>query len=105
MTNEVPPNYTADWTSDDEARWNEFLKTPTGRKLIPKALEASPGLLPSGESNAILIRSGEIRGIQHFVKELLNLTHAPPLPAVQESAYPDLDDDSKWAEYEKQRSP
>ena len=89
------------WTSDDEANWREFLHTKTGSKLIPKLLEATPGLLPGGGTNEVLIRSGEVRGINLIAREMLSLTHAKPVAPTHIENFPDLDDDSKWPEEKK----
>lgn len=89
-----------DWTQFDEERWNSFLNTDTGKRLIPKVLEAAPGLLASGDTNAILIRSGEHRGLQLAVTQLLAMAHASgERPAeVVSDAYPALDNDKAWAD-------
>lgn len=103
---EISPE-SADWNSHDEERWNAFLKTNTGSKLIPKVLESTPALLSGGDINSILVRSGEVRGFQIFVNALLALTHAPELPTTEPTAYPSLEDDTKWegpAINEKSRS-
>jgi len=93
ITNESLP-----WSSDDEARWNSFLQTETGRRLIPKLAERVPALLDGGDNvNKILIRSGETRGFQFAIAVMLELTHSPPLPVKSETPnYPPLDDDSQW---------
>jgi hypothetical protein len=90
-----------EWTSDDAANFRIFLDTPTGRRLLPKALESLPALLPSGDSNAILIRSGEVRGFQIMTEALLSLTSIAPAPVVEESAYPPLEDDRSWKDGQK----
>lgn len=84
------------WSSDDEAHWNSFLLTDTGKKLIPKFVENIPPLLTKGDINGILIRSGEVRGFQLAVSALLELTHSPPLPVKNPENYPDPEDDTKW---------
>lgn len=85
------------WSSDDEAVWNSFLKTPTGARLLPKLAERVPSLLGNGDANSIMIRSGEVRGFQIAISAMLELTHSPPLPVKSEgSNYPALDDDKQW---------
>lgn len=87
---------TLPWSSYDEFRWNSFLQTETGKRLIPKLAERLPALLDGGDVNRILIRTGETRGFQLSISVLLELTHAQPLPVKSEQAYPDLEDDTAW---------
>ena len=93
ITNELLP-----WSSDDEAHWNSFLLTETGKRLIPKLAEKAPALLSGGPTNEILIRTGALMGFQLAVASMLELTHSPPLPTKEPEAYPPLDDDSHWPE-------
>jgi len=81
------------WSSDDELRWNSFLLTETGKRLLPKLAEKFPTLLDGGDVNRVLIRSGEVRGFQLAISSMLELTHSPPLPAKQIENYPSLTDD------------
>jgi hypothetical protein len=85
-----------DWDSDDQTAWRAFLKTRSGNRLIPKLLEGAPALLPGGEINALLIRSGEFRGWQEAIRDLLSLTEGTPLQKPPADSYPSLDDDSAW---------
>lgn len=87
-----------DWTQFDSENWNRFLNTETGKRLLPKVLESAPGLLASGDTNAILIRAGEHRGLQLAISQLIGMSHADPdeLTNVVETAYPPLEDDQKW---------
>lgn len=89
------------WSSDDEANWNNFLLSNSGKRLIPKLVEAAPVLLDGGHANKTLVRNGELRGFQRAVSELLALSHAQPLPPQSVSAYPDLESDDKWADGQK----
>lgn len=86
------------WTQFDEENWNRFLETDTGKRVIPKILEVTPGLLASGDTNAILIRSGEHRGIQLAISQLLGMAHSTPdvKTEVANEAYPPLTQDSAW---------
>lgn len=88
------------WNSDDEAHWNSFLLTETGKRLLPKLAERIPALLDGGETNKLMIRSGEVRGFQLAISSMLELTHSPPLPVREPEAYPPPEDDSKWPEPE-----
>lgn len=90
------------WTSDDEAKWNAFLETLTGKRLVPKLAERMPTLLANGDTNSILIRNGETRGFQMAIAGLFELTHAQPLPVESETpAYPSLTDDKFWDDGQK----
>lgn len=84
------------WTSEDEARWNAFVRTETGKRLLPKVMEHAPVLLGKGETNEILIRNGEFRGFSESVRILLSLTHSPPLPPRPTQSLPPLEDDEAW---------
>jgi hypothetical protein len=87
-----------DWTIIDIENWNRFLNTETGRRLIPKVLEATPALLATGDTNAILIRSGEHRGIQLAITQLIGLTHAMPEVKTElaNDSYPALENDAAF---------
>jgi hypothetical protein len=87
-----------DWTQFDEEKWNNFLLTETGKRLIPKVLETTPPLLAGGDTNAILIRAGEHRGIQLAISQLISMAHSTPQvkTEVVSDSYPALDDDKKW---------
>jgi len=85
------------WTQIDQERWDSFLTTETGKRVIPKLLESAPGLLPHGDTNAILIRSGELRGLQLAVTQLLSMAHSTPDVKTEVAvAYPPLTDDTAW---------
>lgn len=86
-----------DWTAFDEERWAKFLDTDTGKRLIPKLMESVPPLLEKGETNSILIRSGQVLGYQQVVQSMFALAHPAargPEPISQE--YPNLDDPRHW---------
>lgn len=85
-----------DWTSVDSDNLAKFLDTETGRRLIPKLAGATPGLFEGGDTNKILIRSGELRGCRIILQEILDLAHPPPPTPQREDNHPDLLDDSKW---------
>ena len=92
-----------DWSPVDEERWGKFLETDTGRRLIPKLLESVPDLLASGETNAILIRCGEHRGLRSAVSQLLAMSHSTPgvVTEVANESYPSLTDDTAWNDGQK----
>jgi hypothetical protein len=91
-------NDTIEWTSDNAALLHEFLKTPTGQRLLPRIAEQVPALLSGGDVNALLIRSGEVRGYQDALRNLLAASMPTPEPAKAESSYPSLDDPANWNE-------
>ena len=85
------------WDSDDVANWNAFLNTKTGKHLIPKVAEIVPELLGSGDINVILIRSGEVRGFQEAIRQLLALTRVNTGPVPQDlPSYPPLENNAYW---------
>jgi hypothetical protein len=88
---------------EDREIWNQFLNTRTGKRLIPKVLESCPVLLGSGDTNAILIRNGEVRGVQSVIQSLLALSVPEPKSSVTDAIaeYPPLEDDSAWADGKK----
>ena len=91
---------TLPWAATDSEQLRHFLETEAGQRLLPKVVEACAPLLPGGESNAILIRSGEVRGFQAAISAILSLAN-PPAPLPEEpTSYPSLDDDSKWKHLE-----
>lgn len=85
------------WTTIDSDNFAKFLDTETGRRLIPKLADAAPPLLDGGDVNRILIRTGELRGFQLSLKEILFLAHPPPPPPQREDNHPPLEDDKYWA--------
>lgn len=87
-----------DWTSVDEEVLAKFLDTETGKRFLPKLIESVPPLLARGDTNDILIRSGEVRGFQEVARTILLLAHPAPKTSLDQtpSAYPSLTDDSAW---------
>ena len=98
---EIVANY-LDWTTNDEQVWAGFLSTETGKRLLPKLAESTPGLLEKGDTNEILIRTGKVAGLQLAVQTLLALAHpAPPESLSKPDNYPALENDDAWADGEK----
>lgn len=91
-----------EWTFVDEQRWAEFLSTETGKRVIPTLAERVPELLGGGEINAVLIRSGEVRGYQSALRTLLELAQSKE-SAKQDisTTYPPLEDDTAWNDGQK----
>lgn len=86
-----------EFDSIDKFAWKQFLATRAGLRLIPKVAEHAPQLLGAGDTNAILIKSGELRGFQLAIQTLLSLAEPPPKEMPPErTAYPNLTDDAAW---------
>ena len=100
ITNESLP-----WDSENVAIWNQFLKTQTGLRLLPKLLESAPSLLSGGPTNEILIRAGEFRGWQEVARALFALASETPLEPKQKSEYAPLTDDAAWNDGQKIQTP
>lgn len=94
-------NHELQWTSENVDLWRQFLETQTGSRLLPKLAELAPTLLEKGDSNELFIRSGKVLGFQESIRALLSLAVIQPSAPSAESAYPDLNDDSKWTDGEK----
>lgn len=91
-----------DWIANDEENLARFLDTETGKRFLPKLMEEAPILLEKGHVNAILIRSGEVRGFQSVARAILFLAH-PAKPSEISSApeYPPLTNDAAWNDGQK----
>ena len=87
------------WTSVDAQAWREFISTATGKKLLRAIAEEKPPLLKKGDTNEIMIRSGEAACHDDIVAFLLTLTGADTelddAPS-QPSSYASLEDDNAW---------
>lgn len=87
------------WTPTDAERLAAFLETETGKRFLPSLAERTPLLLPGGNTNDILIRSGEVRGMQESLQTILFLAHGDftqTAPGSQNTNYPPLEDDAQW---------
>lgn len=87
------------WTSVDAAELTNFLKTQTGVKLLRALAIEEPPLLRKGDTNEILIRSGEVSHHKHLLSFLLTLTgeiiqHQDE--DTKQNPYPSLTDDEAW---------
>jgi hypothetical protein len=97
MTNQDLEKY--QWESSNASELREFLKTRTGLKLLKALAVEEPELLGKGETNEVLIRSGETRQHKFITSFLLTLTgefHAEEEDSSSIDNYPSLTDDSKW---------
>lgn len=95
----APPSAkTAEWTSDDAINLRNFLGSKTGERLVVHLGEFVPELLGGGDVNAILIRSGEVKGASATLAHLVSLTVEVPdtLPERNPDKHPSLDDESAW---------
>jgi hypothetical protein len=90
-----------DWTPNDSERLAAFLDSETGKRFIPKLVEAAPTLFDAGDTNRILIRSGEVLSFQKIVKEILFLAHPPPPNKQEATEYPPLESDTHWNDGQK----
>lgn len=90
-----------DWAITDEQNWAAFLNSETGRRFLPRVLEAVPQLLEGGDTNAILIRTGVVRGFQLAIQELSRMAQHEAVTKLPEGNYPPLDKDSAWDDGKK----
>ncbi len=91
-----------DWLPTDAENLAKFLESETGKRLIPKLVEHCPTLLDQGETNAILIRNGEVRAWTGMIESLLTLAH--PIGTINTQTiteYPPLTDDKAWNDGQK----
>ena len=94
-----------DWIATDAENLAKFLETETGKRLIPKLVETRPALHEAGDTNAILIRSGEVRAWDKMVEAIFSLAHPAPPPPPSKSEYPAPEDDSAWSDGKKLNDP
>jgi hypothetical protein len=85
-----------DWASNDYDNWAAFLNTETGRRFLPRLLESVPPLIEGGDTNAILIRTGVVRGFQLAVQELARMARNDGPPPKVVDTHPPLEDDKAW---------
>lgn len=99
-------NEPLEWTSEDVANLRNFLRTTTGSRFIANLTETAPVLLAEGDVNAILIRSGELRGTLALVRSIFALASVDGKTETAPDPYPDLEKDGAWADGQKlQQSP
>jgi hypothetical protein len=91
----------SEWTHIDSENLAKFLETETGKRLIPRLTENIPQLLDGGDTNRVLIRSGEVRAFSAMLETFLLLAHPPALPKPSASEYPSPEDDSAWNDGQK----
>lgn len=93
VTPDGPP-----WSSEDVDVFRTFLQTQTGARLVPKLAEFTPSLLVEGDVNKILIRNGEVRGVQQILRALLSLAYPTPdaVQTTDNTNYPPLTKDDAW---------
>lgn len=94
-----PSAKTAEWTSDDAIALRNFLESVAGQRALVHIGEGCAELLAGGDINAILIRSGEVKGYSAALVNLISLTvEVPQSTPPEKPHYPSLDDDSAWDE-------
>ena len=90
-----------EWTTFDAEKLASFLDTDTGKRLLPKLVEVAPALLDGGDTNAIMIRAGEVRGFQVLVREIISLAHPLPPTPEYKPEYPSPEVDFHWNDGQK----
>jgi hypothetical protein len=85
-----------EWTSDDVANFRAFLSTQTGARLLPKVAQGFPPLMGEGDTNKILIRNGEVRGMMEAISSILALANPTAEVKSTDNNFPDLADDAAW---------
>lgn len=96
------PQSSPEWAAEDTAALRNFLSSQTGTRLLDNIAAAQPALLPGGDTNAIMIRSGELRGAQHVLTTIFGLAYPPKETADKPAeTYPALTDDEAWADGNK----
>jgi hypothetical protein len=98
-------NVEPEWSDTDADHLRAFLGTQSGQRLLPRLAQMRPGLLPKGDINEILIRSGEVRAWQAVMEQILFMTRPEPKQQQAEESYPNLDDDLKWSDGQKLDKP
>lgn len=100
-------NTPTEFTSDDSIALRTFLRTTAGERLIPKLAESLPALLAGGGLHEILIRSGEVRGAQEVIKNIIALAYPAPefKSPITNTNYPDLTNDAAWEDGVKIQTP
>lgn len=101
MASENNSPETLHWSVEDIDALQKFLSTKTGSRFVPKLAESAPLLLGSGDTNAILIRNGELRGYQAALREIFALATVVPETKPAANEYPSLDDDAAWNDGQK----
>lgn len=95
---------TLEWTSSDATALKTFLATQTGRRLLAQIASSKPVLLGAGDTNSILIRTGEARHHDELVGSIISLAGGAleePTTDPTAQAYPPLTDDTAWADGQK----
>ncbi len=91
--------------AEDKDLLRQFLESRTGQRLISRLADEAPPLLGSGDTNAIMIRSGEARGFALVVQKMVELAYPPTLPKAPSTPYPSLEDDTQWQDGETLNPP
>jgi hypothetical protein len=95
-----PPEF----TSLHRKALQDFLESETGQIALAWVAHNAPQLLDGTDVNRTLVASGEVKGFNRFLTELISLTFEQPKKSEAASeTFPDLDDDSKWDKSETER--
>lgn len=84
------------WDSNDASLLKAFLNTDVAKKAFAIVMDSCPVLLDGGDVNKTLVRSGEVKGFSLALNTLFELVVKKPEITQSPTAYPDLDDESKW---------
>lgn len=94
-----------DFDSEDRQQLRNFLGTRAGQRLFPRAAADCPALLTQGETNAIMIRTGEVSGYMKALQAISALTVEEKPPTVDSATYPAPEDDALWDDKRKVQQP
>lgn len=94
-----------EWTSREAKILRDFLDSDVGKLALEWAAFKSPDLLDGAHQIKTLVRSGEVKGYQDALMNLVSLTTQEPEGIKRPSAYPSLDDDAAWSDLESITKP
>lgn len=93
-----------EWTSDHRKLLQDFLESDAGQIALAWVAHNAPSLLDGSDVNKTLVASGEVKGFNRFLSELISLTYEKPTSeAPASTSFPDLDDNSKWKDTDAER--
>ncbi len=96
------PQSSPEWAAEDTTALRNFLTSNTGARMLDSIAASLPALLPGGDTNAVLIRSGELRGAQHVLTTIFGLAYpVKEVPDKPAETYPALTDDAVWNDGQK----
>lgn len=102
----ISPNEAPEWNSDSASELSGFLGSSTGQKLIQLLAFFAPTLLDGADVNKTLVTSGEVKGYTNAVGQIISLQTSRPVESQGvPDTYPDIDNDTLWADSEKTSAP